>query len=306
MSITAAQLEARRGWIGASDVPVIVGVSPWKDPFTLWAEKTGKVPVAEAGDAAKWGNLLEPVILDCAATALGKRVVKSTGTFSHPDLAFVKANPDGFVEACRRGEPLVEGKSTSISDGWGEPGTDQVPASVVVQVTMQMRCTASAFAHVARLYHSFGHPDFAIYTVAFSKSLADELDDQCGRFWDHHVQKDIAPDVTAMSLPTLGQMPRAAKMVQVDPSIVKAFTDARAASKAAEEAADEAKAQLVSALGDGDAAEVPGWRVKYLNVKQERVDMDALRSAAPDLVAQHMKSSGYRKLDVRAIKEKKS
>lgn len=69
MTITAAQLEARRGWIGASDVPVIVGVSPWKDPFTLWAEETGKVPVAEAGDAAKWGNLLEPVILDCAATA---------------------------------------------------------------------------------------------------------------------------------------------------------------------------------------------------------------------------------------------
>lgn len=306
MTLTATQAEARRNWIGASDVPAIVGVSPWKDAYSLWAEKTGKVPASEAGDAAKWGNILEPVILDCAATALGKRVVKSTATFSHPDLDCVRANPDGFVEVCRRGEPLVEGKSTSIADGWGEPGTDQVPESVVVQVTMQMRCTGSAFAHVARLYHSFGHPDFSLYTVAFSKTLADALDDECGRFWDYHVAKDIPPDATALSLPSLGKIGRKAKVVQVDPAIVKAFTDARAAAKAAEEAADDAKAKLIAALGDGDQAEIPGWRVKYLNVSQDRVDMDALRGAAPDLVAQHMKSSSYRKLDVRAIKEKKS
>lgn len=99
-----------------------------------------------------------------------------------------------------------------------------------------------AFAHVAEgLYHSFGHPDFAVYTVAFSKSLADELDDQCGgtcsrtapRPEGHHA------DVTAMSLPTLGQCPAYTKLVPVDPSIVKAFADARAASKAAEEAAGQ-------------------------------------------------------------------
>lgn len=304
--LTPSQLEARRNWLGASDIAAIVGESPYTDAFSLWAEKTGKVPASEVGDAAEWGNILEPVILDCAGKALGRRVVKSTGTFTHPDLACVRVNPDGFVDASKRGNPIVEGKSTSISEGWGEDGSDQVPTHVLIQVTMQMRCTNSAFAHVARLYHKMGHPDFKLYTVAFSRSLSDALDEAAGEFWRVNVQGDTPPDVTAMSLPTLGQMPRAAKLVQVDPSIVKAFTDARAASKAAEEAADEAKAQLVSALGDGDAAEVPGWRVKYLNVKQERVDMDALRSAAPDLVAQHMKSSGYRKLDVRAIKEKKS
>lgn len=304
MTITPAQLEARRAWIGASDVPVIVGVSPWKDAFSLWAEKTGKVPVSEAGDAAKWGNILEPVILSCASTALGKRVVKSTATFTHPDLDCVRANPDGFVEACRRGEPLVEGKSTSISEGWGEPGTDQVPESVFVQVTMQMRCTGSAFAHVARLYHSFGHPDFSLYTVAFSKSLADALDEACGDFWDNHVQKDIAPDVTAMSLPSLGKIGRKAKLVQVDPALVLAYAEARDAAKAADEATKEAAAKLIGALGDGDQAEIPGWRAKYVKVETNRVNLDGIRAEAPQLVAQHTEVSSYRKLDVRAIKEK--
>lgn len=304
MTITPAQLEARREWIGASDVPVIVGVSPWKDAFSLWAEKTGKVPVSEAGDAAKWGNILEPVILSCASTALGKRVVKSTATFTHPDLDCVRANPDGFVEACRRGEPLVEGKSTSISEGWGEPGTDQVPESVLVQVTMQMRCTGSAFAHVARLFHSFGHPDFSLYTVAFSKSLSDALDEACGDFWDNHVQKDTPPETTALSLPTLGRMRREAKVVQVDPAIVAAFASARAAAKEAEQAADEAKAKLLLALGDGDAADVPGFKVRYSTVTTRRLDQESLREAAPDLVALHTKDTTYTRLDVRAVKEK--
>lgn len=305
MSITTAQLESRRNFIGASDVPAIVGESPFADAFSLWAVKTGKVEATDPGEAAAWGNRLEAVILECAGEELGKRVVKSTSAFAHPDLAFVRVHPDGFVEACKHGNPLVECKSTSVAEGWGEDGTDQVPPHVLIQVTMQMRCTDSAFAHVARLYHRMGHPDFKLYTVAFSKSLADALDERVGHFWDYHVQKDIAPDPTAMSLPTLGRMNRAAKVVQVDPAIVQAFVDARAHAKEAEKALETAKATLIGALGDGDAAEVPGWRAKYIKVETARVNLDGIRAEAPHLVAQHTEVSSYRKLDVRASKEKK-
>ncbi len=38
-------LEARRLTIGSSDIPVIVGESPYKDAHTLAAEKLGLVPV---------------------------------------------------------------------------------------------------------------------------------------------------------------------------------------------------------------------------------------------------------------------
>lgn len=302
--LTPAQHGARRNWLGASDIAAIVGESPYTDAFSLWAEKTGKVPASEVGDAAEWGNILEPVILDCAGKALGRRVVKSTGTFTHPDLACVRVNPDGFVDASKRGNPIVEGKSTSISEGWGEDGSDQVPTHVLIQVTMQMRCTDSAFAHVARLYHKMGHPDFKLYTVAFSRSLSDALDEAAGEFWRVNVQGDNPPDVTALSLPALGKIGRAAKAVQVDPALVVAYADARAAEKAAQAAKKNAAARLIAALGDGDAADVPGWKAKYISVSQSRVDLDAMRAADPELVARCTKSEPYRKLDVRAIKEK--
>lgn len=304
MTITPKQLEARKECIGASDVAAIVGESPFKDAFSLWCEKTGKVPAPEVGEAAEWGNLLEPVIMQQAGKVLGKRVVKPTSSFTHPDLAFVTVNPDGFVEASKRGNPIVEAKSTSIAEGWGEDGTDQVPMHVLIQVTMQMRCTDSAFAHVARLYHRMGHPDFKLYTIAFSKTFAELLDERVDDFWNNHVQKDIPPEPTALSLPVLGSIRRAAKVVPIEPAIVQAFTDARARVKEAEAVLEDAKAKLLHALGDGDSGEVPGWRVKYQQINTDRVDVDALRGIAPELVARCTKPSSYRKLDVRAIKEK--
>src|SRR5271156_2669508 len=38
---TPEWLEMRRTKIGASDAPIILGVSPWKTPYILWEEKVG-------------------------------------------------------------------------------------------------------------------------------------------------------------------------------------------------------------------------------------------------------------------------
>lgn len=304
MTITATQLEARQSSIGASDVPAILGVSPWKDAFSLWCEKTGKVPAPEVGEAAEWGNILEPAIAACASKAMDRKVVKSTGAFSHPDLPFVRVHPDYFVERCARGEQLLELKSTSIAEGWGDEGTDQIPDHVTVQVNMQMRCTDSAIAHIGRLLHRLGHPDFRLYTLTFSKSLADYTDEKVGEFWDM-VQTDTPPDTTHMSLPALGAMKRGAKVVQVDPALVIEYDRARAAEKAAEEAKKAAAAKLIAAIGDGDQAEIPGWRAKYTKVAKQGVDMDMLRAADPMLVARCTKDASYYMLTVKQIKEKK-
>jgi len=32
----------RKGFIGGSDAPIILGLSPWKSPYQLWLEKIGQ------------------------------------------------------------------------------------------------------------------------------------------------------------------------------------------------------------------------------------------------------------------------
>mgnify|MGYP000308297088 CR=1 FL=1 len=34
----------RRGGLGASDLPAILGISPWASPFSVWADKCGLLP----------------------------------------------------------------------------------------------------------------------------------------------------------------------------------------------------------------------------------------------------------------------
>lgn len=53
-------LEHRKLGIGGSDASVVCGVSKYKSPVELWMEKTGQIPLQEAGEAAYWGTQLEP------------------------------------------------------------------------------------------------------------------------------------------------------------------------------------------------------------------------------------------------------
>ena len=110
-----------------------------------------QVPAPEVGEAAEWGNIRARD--SPASKALGQPVVKSTGTFRHPFLDCVKANPDGFVVKCERGSPLVEGSppASPPKAGRGRHRRSAVPCRI--QVTMQNAVHDSVFAHVARLYH---------------------------------------------------------------------------------------------------------------------------------------------------------
>lgn len=52
----------RNKGIGGSDASVICGINKYKSPVELWMEKTGQIEPKEAGEAAYWGNIMEPII----------------------------------------------------------------------------------------------------------------------------------------------------------------------------------------------------------------------------------------------------
>lgn len=58
---TTDWLKFRKDKLGASDTPIILGVSPYKTPYELWLEKTNRVDVnQETNYAIEAGNRLEP------------------------------------------------------------------------------------------------------------------------------------------------------------------------------------------------------------------------------------------------------
>ena len=44
-------LAIRRTGIGSSDIAGVLGLSPWASPYTVWADKRGRVPPVEQTEA---------------------------------------------------------------------------------------------------------------------------------------------------------------------------------------------------------------------------------------------------------------
>ena len=55
-------LSIRSRYIGGSDAGAVIGMNPYKSAYTLWAEKTGKIPGFEGNIITKVGAYLEDLV----------------------------------------------------------------------------------------------------------------------------------------------------------------------------------------------------------------------------------------------------
>ena len=59
---SAEWLTLRKSKICASEAAIILGISPWKTPFQLWEEKTGRKESGFSSIAMQYGTDMEPKI----------------------------------------------------------------------------------------------------------------------------------------------------------------------------------------------------------------------------------------------------
>lgn len=301
--ITLRQRQLRNQGIGASEIASVLNLDPWRSAYDLWLMKTERHETSDAGaeetGAQTIGNLIEPTTRQLAERRLGKRIVKPTSTYK-ADNGIMFANLDGQVEKSIRGADAVELKSTGLTDGWGEEGTDEVPDRVMLQVHGQMICSGAQLAYVARLLGRYGF-SFSLYEVPINRDLAAAIEERVCNWWRNHVEKDTPPADSVPSLGAISHVKRIdGKVVDVDPSVVAAFAAARDARKRAEEAEEDAKARLLAALGDAEGGSGLGWSVSFKTIKTKRLDTDSLRSAHPEIHDAFYKASSYRRIDVRS------
>ena len=104
-------LEARRTSIGGSDSSAIVGYNPFSSPYTVWADKTGRLPEREDNEAMKQGRDLEEYVAQRWCEDTGKKVRKVNAILFNEDYPFAHANIDRMVVGENAG---LECKTTSV------------------------------------------------------------------------------------------------------------------------------------------------------------------------------------------------
>lgn len=180
----------RRTGIGGSDAPAVMGLSPWATPYRIWAEKAGEpVEPVETTEEMRWGTIMEPLVLRRYAEVTGCDV-RPASFARHPEIEWMIGNFDATTET-----GIVEAKTARTAQGWGEPGTDEIPEPYLIQVHHYLIVSGAQACDVAVL---IGGSDFRIYTVEPDEAIHKELIRAESLFWQR-VRDREPPDPVSIT-----------------------------------------------------------------------------------------------------------
>lgn len=248
--LSPEQIQARLTGIGGSDAAAALGLNPYRSAIDLWLEKRGEAPPFEGNAPTRWGQLLEPAIRQEYAEKTGRVVRLPTETLRHPELPFMLAHPDGVTDCAR----LYEGKCARFPDGWGEPGSDQIPQHYLIQVQHNMLVVGVVIADVAVL---IGGNDFRLYEVPADPELQEMIVAGEADFWQRvETERQPEPDFQSPNIrATLAKLYPGTngERVVADAALLswrQVHDEAAAKAKVYEAAAEAAQAHLQFAMGE--------------------------------------------------------
>jgi putative phage-type endonuclease len=178
-------VQSRKSYLGASDAPVVMGVSPWRSPYQLWEDKLGVSKEQEDNYAMKRGRELEPVARDAYQIYTGN-IVEPKQVF-HPKIKYMMANLDGFS---KDGSVAVEIKCPGEKDhDLAKQGI--VPEKYRPQLQHQLEVIGIDSVH----YFSYRDGDTALIEVGRDESYIKRLCTEEKRFWGY-VESLTPPPLT--------------------------------------------------------------------------------------------------------------
>ena len=104
-------LEIRKNYIGGSDAAAVVGLNSFSSPYTVWADKLGKLPPKEDNEAMRLGRDLEDYVAKRFTEQTGKKVRRKNFILWNSDYPFAHANVDRLIVGENAG---LECKTTSV------------------------------------------------------------------------------------------------------------------------------------------------------------------------------------------------
>lgn len=241
---------ARANGLGGSEIAPVLGLSPWESRFSLWHRKAGYAPPVQETPEMEWGKRLEPVILAKYRDQHPELDFRMrNGTFVNDDRPYQIANPDLLAA-----EKVVEAKYSMFGDGWGEPGTDEIPIYYRTQVLWYLDVLGMDVADLCVL---IGGCDYREYTITWDETEAQQLRAAAEEFL-HTIEVGERPDIDEHSATyqVIRDMHPLIDEADIDlpDEIAEQFIRARVALHGAEEAEQLARSLVADAMGNARCA----------------------------------------------------
>lgn len=286
--------------VGSSDVPAILGLSPWSSPSHTWARLVGLIPRydSEGTPQTRRGHMLEGALLDEWA-----RRWEPLGRTKGPKLDEAPAVRDGWKAArvdmmavTAGGTPrIVEAKTTRSWDGWGDDGSASPPLYYVAQVAWQLHVLDVPAADLVA-YNPFDDK-IRTYHLTRIASVEERLVASVEGWMRRHVWADPPTPPSDLPMDVIEVLHRdgGGNKHWVDPTdedreLAEQLARAKAELAVAEERHEQLKAKLCERIGASYGIRgVATWgQVKG----RESVSMSDLKASYPEVYAKLAKRSG--------------
>lgn len=237
--------------------------SPYESYYSLWLKMHGDIaPIPPDEGVLERGHMLEPFMATWFAARhpeFNIRDPKGKVWFYDRAKGF-GATPDRYLEQGGFVVGLLEIKTALTSEGWGEPGTDQIPEHYYDQVQWQMLCTGVPVTYVARLSSHLSYEEYTVkadtghQTILLAAAEALQVS----------LAADEYPNISDETHMSTYEAVRAfhpeidGSEVELPVELVRGYYETKAAVKAAEVAERAAKTLLLDAMGTAKTGTVNG------------------------------------------------
>lgn len=263
----------RRTGLGGSDIGAILGLNPWRTPFQVFQEKTGKAEPFTGNLQTRFGSYAEEFVAREYCEQTGRQVQRFNGLLRHPEAPLIGhidrlVIPEGAKRASWRQEIRtdlgLEAKTASAfaagrDSEWGEAGTDAVPPSYLTQSAVYMALTGCPHWDLAVL---FGNQEFRIYHLARDMELEGYILEEASRWWRDHVVAGVPPNPSS-EIESRQRWPRHTpdKIMEVQEDLMLLIKDFASIKRRLAEGEKQEKAirdKLLPKLADADTVTYDG------------------------------------------------
>ncbi|MEU0992316.1 lambda-exonuclease family protein [Streptomyces sp. NPDC005953] len=259
---------ARAAGIGGSEIAAVLGLSPHESRFSLWHRKKGLIGPVEESPQMRWGKKHEPTICDEFAELHAGWKIRPSPTYASVERPWHIVNPDrlllddfGDIAA------ILEAKTSRDAEGWGEPGSDDIPIHYRTQCLWYLDVLGVDRCHVAVLIAGCEYREYEIWADDAEASLMREAGAEFMRTLAENERPDI--DGHSATYQAIRELPDG--LDDVDVEIPTALRDRwHAAQDAAWVAEDElitCKGLLLDHIGTGRRAVCENARVATRTVR---------------------------------------
>lgn len=288
-----AWLNYRRMGIGGSDAGAIIGLNPYATPYTVWADKTGRLPEKEENEAMRQGRDLEQYVASRFEEATGKKVRRRNVMFQHDDLDFVVANIDREVIGERAG---LECKTTSVMN-LKQFKNGAYPDQYYAQCIQYLAVTGWEKWYLAVLVLNQG---FYVYEIERDEDEIAALMAAEKEFWETYVVPDVPPPVdgfrpTTEALSAIYQGGDDEGILINRPEIVRNYVDLKTQIKRLEHEKEKCEQMLKEDLGDCEVGVCGNYRITWRSQSRKTFDTKKFEADHPEMdLSSYYRNTNYR------------